>query len=338
MDNSIINNCKNELITKLRKIDFEQLPISDYNKSYIRRITDHIEHYMNIYALCLNKGIRAALRSPEEIILVDYGGGSGFLSYLAKAMGISTVIYVDLNPLSVATTKTIQQEIGLGPDILIEGDSDRLAAWCREQGIQPHLLIATDLIEHIYDLKHFFSDLLTINGRMNLLFTTASTPYNPMKTHQLHRLMRGCETGDAVQPNYATLRRQFIQHQFPHLSEKQISEWTARTRGLIYRDIQRAIESNTPPTLYDPFNTCHPETGNWAERILSIRDYKQIIAPYGYTLKVDKGFYNTIRPRKLVALICRFINLCIKGSGRLGLLIAPFIILSVYPRNTNRQR
>ena len=48
--------------------------------------------------------------------------------------------------------------------------------------------------------------------------------------------------------------------------------------------------------------------GNWAERILPIQTYEDLLAPYQFKLKVEKGFYNADRNNPVLSLICKGIN------------------------------
>ncbi|MDH6306221.1 putative nicotinamide N-methyase [Parabacteroides sp. PF5-5] len=324
--NELISASKS-LLARLQKVDYDRLPISDYNKQYIRKIYPALAYYMEIYADCLYRGISSSNLSPENITLVDYGGGSGFLSMLAKEIGIGQVIYVDLNPLSVETIKVLKHEVGTGPDIILPGSSDALADWCQARQIQPQLLIATDLIEHVYNLSAFFTDLCRINNEMELIFTTGSTPYNPFVKRKLHRFMKDCESGVAVSPGYYARREQYLRESFPELTEEQLKVWASCTRGVIYDDIKRAVETNHLPFPEDKYNTCDPETGNWAERILPIQRYRISLAPCNYHLSVKKGFYNTHRTNPLQSLLCQLINGLIRISGKAGLFLAPFITL-----------
>jgi hypothetical protein len=261
--------------------------------------------------------------------MVDYGGGTGFLSLLAKAAGFGQVIYIDLNPSCAETIGVLKQQTGFGPDVILQGDADVLASYCRAHQLSPHLLIATDLIEHVYDPAAFFAALCRIGGnrRMQLIFTTASTPYNPWVKRRLHRFMEGCESGGLVSPNYLSRRETFIRRHYPHFSAEQLALWSRSTRGLNYEAIRQAIDADCLPLPADPYNTCDPETGNWAERILPIRTYRSLLTPHHYTLSVEKGFYNVHRHRLPFTLVCRFLNLLIRYSGPVGLLISPFITL-----------
>ena len=313
---------------RLKAIDYNKLPISDYNKRYIGNLKPALSYFMHIYADCLQRGLQAIQTPISDVTLIDYGGGTGFLSILAKSIGIGQVIYIDLNPSSVETIQLLKQIIGIGPDIILHGDSDVLADWCARNKVYPQLLIATDLIEHVYDLSLFFKDLIHINDSMYLLFTTASTPFNPYVQQRLHKMMVGCESGSLESPNYYTLREQFITKLCPAFSPKEVETWARQTRGLTYPDIQKAIEKKSLPSPEDPYNTCDPATGNWAERILPIQTYEDLLAPYQFKLKVEKGFYNADRSNPVLSLICKSINALIRNSGSFGFLLAPFIILS----------
>jgi 2-polyprenyl-3-methyl-5-hydroxy-6-metoxy-1,4-benzoquinol methylase len=176
---------------RLRNIDYNSLPLSDYNKRYLAAVKPALDYYMHIYAHCLHQGLRALGMEAAGITLVDYGGGSGFLGLLAKAAGFGRVLYVDINPLSTETAAVLKRQTGTGPDVLLTGDADTLAAYCRAEGIRPQLLIAADVIEHVYDPAAFFARLIAVNPRMQLIFTTASTPFNPLVKGRLRRFMKG---------------------------------------------------------------------------------------------------------------------------------------------------
>ncbi|MDR1203698.1 MAG: class I SAM-dependent methyltransferase [Tannerellaceae bacterium] len=315
------------LASKLQSVDYDKLPISNYNKQYIYRIYSSLPYYLKIYADCIYKGIISTKISPSGITFIDYGGGNGFLSFLAKEIGIKQVIYIDLNPLSVETVKVLKQQLTIGPDIILQGNSDALANWCEARQITPQLLIATDLIEHVYDLERFFSDLCGINPGMEMIFTTASNPCNPIVKRRLHKFMQACELGMAVEPNYYTRRKNFIEKHYPNLSEKQVEAWSRCTCGLIYDDIRKAIKINHQPVPEDKYNTCDPETGNWAERILPVRYYKDLLELYDYKLIVRKGFYNIRRNNVFTSCLFRCMNGFIRCFGRLGLFLSPYIIL-----------
>lgn len=325
-----IRQAAKTLVSQLKAIDYERLPISKYNKCYIARLKPVLSYYMKIYADCLLKGLESVGSAPKDITFIDYGGGSGFLSMLAKQAGIGRVIYIDLNPDSVDTIRVLKALAGTGPDIILHGDSDTLADWCSANKVKPQLLIATDLIEHVYDLSAFFANLAAIDNKMQMLFTTASTPFNPYVKRKLHRLMTTWEK------EYYALRLHYIHLHFPALSPAEAKEAARKTRGLTFPHIRKAVENGSYPLLKDAFNTCDPRNGNWTERILPIETYRSLAKPFGYQVQIGKGFYNTDRPNPISALISSGINGLIRISGKAGFLFAPFITL--YLRNDNKGR
>jgi len=318
-----------QIYQKISSVNFADLAISNYNKEYIKRLTPALLYYLNIYTACLEEGLSKCNKPIEELTFVDYGGGSGFLSMLAKQIGIGKVVYIDLNEKSVETISILKQETGIGPDIILHGDSSKLQEWCRNEHVNPDLLIGTDVIEHIYDLSLFFDDLVNTNENMQMVFTTASTPYNPFVIRRLHRFMRACEEGRKERPNYYTKRFNYIRKRFPKIGKANARRWAVRTRGLNYCDIEKSIQNNERPLLMDAYNTFDPETGNWAERILSVREYTEIVKPYGYHIDVKKGFYNEVRPKQWKSAASILANQLIKYSGKAGFVLAPFILLSV---------
>jgi 2-polyprenyl-3-methyl-5-hydroxy-6-metoxy-1,4-benzoquinol methylase len=319
------------LAKRLQSVAYESLAISDYNKRYIRRIFPALPYYMEIYADCLCKGMLSAGLPFRELTLVDYGGGSGFLSLLAKEAGIGQVIYIDLNPLSVETVGVLKKQLSVGPDIILHGDSAALVEACEARQLTPHLLIATDVIEHVYDLERFFQSFRQINPQMELLFTTASNPYNPLVKRRLRKFMQDCERGRALTDGYYARRTDFIREKYPFFTQEQTAAWSRCTRGLTYEDIVKTIELNHPPVPEDSYNTCDPATGNWAERILPIRYYRDLLQLYGYGLTIRKGFYNARRRSRLASFLFRLANALIRYSGPLGLCLAPYILLRCRP-------
>ncbi|MDR1880135.1 MAG: SAM-dependent methyltransferase [Tannerellaceae bacterium] len=315
------------LALRLEAVDYDSLPISAYNKRYIRSMRPAFAYYLEIYAACLRRGLSATGQPPASLVMVDYGGGSGFLSMLAKEVGIGRVIYVDLNPLSVEAVTVLKQHTGCGPDDILSGDTAVLAAWCAARQVKPQLLVATDLIEHVYDLKPFFAALAGINERLSMIFTTASTPYNPWVKRRLRRFMKECESGGQASPGYYAKREQFIRTCRPSFSDEMVERWSRNTRGLTYPDIEEAIGENRLPVPGDAFNTCDPATGNWAERILPIDAYRTLLAASRFSLAVGKGHYNTHRRNRFAAFLCRCANVVIRRSGKAGFLLSPYILL-----------
>ncbi|MBD9166382.1 MAG: hypothetical protein EGQ00_04940 [Parabacteroides johnsonii] len=322
---------------KIIKIDFDKLPISDYNKKYIADLKSANNYYINIYAL-----VRIVVNSisplkEEELVMVDYGGGCGFFSILMKMFGVHKVIYIDRNPNSVKTVEEVSKAFGTGPDVIICGDSPELVAWCRDNHVKPHLVVGLDVIEHIYNLRHFFADISSLGQNLGLVFMTGSNPMNFWKCRKLKKEMDAYEKGKAVTPNYYTKRLEFIKQNHPDMEESKAHEYAAITRGMNYEDIRYFIKSNnysgtgaaTLTGYQDEHNTCDPETGNYMERILPLEEYCLYLSDKKDGLfLIQVGFYNPFGKNKLKNRCARIANKLIMSTGTWGIRIAPFIIMA----------
>lgn len=311
------------LSEQLHKIDYSSLPISEYNRRYIMRMLPDLDYYLEIYGRCLDMMINRSHKAPRDLCLVDYGGGHGFLSCAAKQRGIGKVIYIDFNSLSAKTASIIGEHLGLSADAIIHGDSEKLREWCTEHQVKPDIIMGMDVIEHIYRLEDFFADMFAINPAVKMLFTTGSTPFNPLVKKRLHKIMVADELG----PNgFREERRHHIQHSHRDFTPAQLDYWAQNTRGLNYDDTLEAVANNKPNILADPYNTCDPATGSWTERILPMTDYQAMVKPYGAKAKVANGFYNTHRTGAK-GFASRLLNMAIRLTGVKT--IAPFIIINI---------
>ena len=286
-------NSVNRMLELLKTVKPRELDISSYSRKALRRTLDATEYYLEIFNKVLDRVLQLCAMSPEETILVDYGGGHGLLSIMAKMSGFKKVIYVDNNPDAVQTQHELSERMGFAPDVVIEGDSGMLLRWCNDNQVTPNALVSTDVIEHIYVLDTFFADLQALSPNMKMVFTTASNPYNKDVVHRLQKAMDKDEKGSRLSKGFWQLRRDHVKKLHPDMPDKLLDFWADNTRGLTYEDVARAVESQSPNLLNDKHNTCDPATGSWTERILPEDDYRQLLLPYGKSLLVLPGHYNT---------------------------------------------
>lgn len=329
------------LLSDIKNLHLRDLQISSYSRKSLKRTLDAARYYLEIYNNSLNHVLQLCQKSPEEVTIVDYGGGHGLLSILAKRIGFGRVIYVDNSTDAFRTVGVLSEMLGGGPSVMLNGDARTLADWCGEKGVIPDALLGMDVIEHIYVLDSFFCSLHQVSPRMKMVFTTASTPYNQRVVRKLHKVMQKDELGTTRNKGFWQLRFDHIKELHPDMPERMLSQWADDTRGLTYADLERAVESQSPNLLLDKYNTCDPATGSWTERILPVDDYRQILAPYGYELLVLPGRYNEYR-KGPKAWMSRHYNRridkapTVEPSGfvkrrrmRKALKVAPFIYLIV---------
>lgn len=328
MDKTEIRQKAKECIRLIRNIDFETLGISQYNREYIQRLLPNLEYFFRIYS----DSILILLKKEKiQTYFVDFGGGHGFLSIFLKSLGFK-VIYCDYNPLSVQTIIKLKEYLGFGPDHIVEGSSGELLAYCTSNKIKPNYLIATDLIEHIYDLNVFFADLYQINPDFKMVFTTGSNPSNPYKVRRLRKLMTGIEKN-----MFFPMRSDFIRENYRNLTDKEVFTLAKSSRGLTYKDISDTVDNYLKTKQLtivniDKYNACDPQSGNWMERILPLKEYRKILRENGFKAEFKKGFYNKHRSSRMISLIVRAVNRTIKYTGFIGRILAPFLIIKVTPR------
>lgn len=318
---------KKEFARTLRQLDFEAMPISRYNKNYIRRIMKNIEHYIDIYDFCFIIFEESEMYKNNQYTLVDYGGGHGFLSMYAQKRGVGRIIYVDKNPNSVHAAKYLKDVTGLGADVMICGNEDDLVKYCNEHNIEPDFLIGTDVIEHIYDIDKYFKTLMVQWPFLYHTYTTGSVPYNPKVCRRLDKLIGADEHGTRKKTGYLELRRRYIAENYPEKSAEGAYTLAQMTRGLTYEDIDRYLNGERKVFQSEFYNTCDPATGNWTERILTEKEYKSMVEQYGYILFIDDGFYNT-NGRGLKQWVAKMLNKRIRRVYERSP-IAPFMIVSM---------
>lgn len=308
------------VVERFKQIDIDTLPISDYNKVYLHRIKNSVDYYADIYNHCIDIALDNVKKPVGEVVMVDYGGGHGLLSMIAKERGFGKVVYIDTNPYSVETLHHLSKIIQVKPDEILLGDSSKLKQWSNDTNQRVDVLLGMDVIEHIYCLDDFFSDITKLSSKLYALFTTGSNPYNKRVVKRLHKVMIEDEE------KYYELRKDYIQTLCPDYSEKELDYWAASTRGLIYEDIKNAVASESINILADLYNTCDPRTGSWTERILPLEDYSQLSEQYGYDMHYQLGYYN-VHQKGLKGIMARFLNKMIAGPWDKN--IAPWVILEM---------
>ncbi len=95
------------LQAKLRGLDLARLDISDYIErsigDYVKRLPYTLQK--NAFVLLLaTAGVRTGL---SDMVFVDYGGGAGTLSMLAREAGVGTVIYSDIYDISCRDARIV---------------------------------------------------------------------------------------------------------------------------------------------------------------------------------------------------------------------------------------
>jgi 2-polyprenyl-3-methyl-5-hydroxy-6-metoxy-1,4-benzoquinol methylase len=324
---------------KLSDINPDVLPMSDYCKRYLYHLLTHRFYYLAIYTHVLDNIIDPFGKTAGQLNLVDYGAGNGLLGMFAKYCGFKKVFICDVDADFVQASQIVSRQLQISIDGFINGDIDKLQDAVKGQTID--VMAGTDVIEHIYNLDDFFASVQAINKKMVTVFTTASNPDNFIKTRQLKKLqlkdelqgsnpedflLAGAEKHEA----FIVMREKIIAQYFPGLTKADLMQLSSQTRGLKKEDILTAVQHflNTGelPVAEGNFNTCNPLTGSWTERILSIKEYKNIYTEHGFSLILKNGFYNSYSPG-FKKYLNRALNFLVKLTGKNA---AAFITLVGY--------
>ncbi len=323
---------------KLNAVDVQSLAIAPYCKRYLNHLLQNSKYYLHIYAAVLEKVKKESIKPTVETHLLDYGAGNGLLGLFAKFCGFGKVSINDIDESFLSASKVLANQMNIDINQFVLGDLDDVKQLQLSQKIDA--LVATDLIEHIYDLDAFVSTMKSLYPDLISVFTTGSNPENYFKVRQLMKLqlrdeLTGGNAEDALlfghdaHESYLKIRENIIKDFAPELDQIIIFKLAKLTRGKTKTDIINAVkkfqETKEMPLVIDhPSNTCYPETGSWTERLVPISTYKSIFHSNHFELQISSGFYNHYQPGiKGIALL--FLN---KIKSIFGLKLDPFIFLT----------
>ena len=295
-----------DFVSFFQSKSFECLNVDDYYLRYLQHLNDHLLYYIHVFAHQLNLAIEKQSLSRSQISLVDYGAGNGLMGMFAKYCGIGHVYINDINPLFVEGARQLSDLLETNIDGFIVGDIDAVKHFFENKTL--NTLVSFDVIEHVYDLNKLLHGLHDIHSSMVLVFGTGINAHNPFKVRKIKKLQRKDEYeggspddytlyGHAANASFRQMRADIIRAAAPALAENQVQQLTSHTRGMSRADIEKSVDdfllTNTLPTLINhPTNTCDPYSGSWTERLLTIKEYRNLFENAGFQLKVHPGFYN----------------------------------------------
>lgn len=332
--------------SKFFNINSKLVGIRDYPGRYLDHILSHLDYYSSIYKYVIEIATQATKKPVQELSVLDFGAGNGLLGMYAKHYGFKQVWMNDVAGDFLKAAEGLAQTVKINIDGFIQGDEEAVLDYFKSINSCPDIIIATDVIEHIYDLEKFFSALKILNPDLIHVFTTASNPYNFFKVRKLRKLQYQDEflgysgnsddysfhnTGTAL--SFLKQREKIIAGSFPQLSHDEIFELTKRTRGKIKRDIidrvNKYILTQEMPVVYkDPYWICDPETGSWTERVLPVNMYEEIYRKNGFSFRMFNGYYDSYSGNGLRCLAARLVNSVFCSNHHYGKYFSPFIVFA----------
>jgi len=290
-----------EFIKKYKEIDVNDLNVSDYVKNYIKSYQEEIESVVQRYIFILKEVVR---KKGKFISIIDFGGGTGILSLLAKFIGIKHVYYLDISEEMKNGAESLSNKLGI--------KIDRFLVWDYSQNEKLPLenidaILNYDVLEHLYkpfEVFNILKDYLAEDGM--ILMASGSNTYNPIirilfsKKHLISEFY-GTGNGkeiDSKDPFYK-IRKKIIQQHFPYLDDEKFAKFAKFTRGLRKEDIISAVELHLEKNkiFILPYlnNTCDPITGNWDENLIEYFDLRDRLKDLFNFVTVKNGFYPEVK-------------------------------------------
>lgn len=342
-----IECAQRRLYNKLIHLDIESSNISEYNQRHLGSKIASARDVLQLYGRLLYLSLNNSLVSPENFVLVDYGGGSGLISLLAVEMGIGTVIYNDIYDVSCTDVSHLSSILGLTLDHIVCGDVDELISYLRKNLLSINAITSYDVLEHIYDVESHFKRLASLsNSQFRVVYASSANIANPICAHLIRKKQIEAEYKDREKKwghkerdclqAYLGVRKNMISLYATDLSPEQVDKLACSTRGLIQQDIEKYVDEyrRQGSITYHPnhpTNTCDPYTGNWCEHLMDFGWLQQILKNEGFSVEIIPGRYNTSGSllKKSVKLLLNAMNQLL---GRQGMFAASYyVVYADYP-------
>lgn len=342
-EHNTISKAIEKLFSKIQVLNLRNLNISEYNRNYLTKYISNYSFYMSIYSQLLQKALKKLNKPVSDSTFIDYGGGCGILSYLAKEIGFKTVVYNDINEISVLDTRIISRSLSIEIDYYICGDVEEFINEMNLCKIKPYLICSIDVLEHIYDLDFWIKTIAKINSEYSLLFMTSANPGNPFIRHRLKKLHiksenRGFEKNVRrenifLNTSFLEERERIIRNEFPDLKNNDIKILSLKTRGLRIDDIEKVVCDyiQTGEICYKikhPTNTCDPYTGSWTEKLIDLKQLKILIKSNNLIVDISNSFYG-YSDNKILNIFKYILNQLIRVSGPKNLFFSPAFTLEI---------
>ena len=330
------------LAERIDGLDVNALPIGGFSRHYFaskrRWMQASLQRSTYLLAWCLAP---LSANRFEELVIVDYGAGTGELSLLAKELGVGTVVHCDISENMTGDARSIAIALSLPADYYITSDVDGLIRFLTERGLLCDAVISNDAIEHIYDMNGFLMALTDLpSRRLVVTLATGANPRNPLISRRLMGLQRKMEFQGTIRTEdesfedtaeaYLPLRRRMIEAQCGRLEESDIVRLAKRTRGMRRDDIEAAVNRYVATGGLPPFpshltNTCDPYTGNWCEQLVDPSVHAKQLRAAGFEVRIVSGYYGSGGSGgKLKRFARQAANVAITSFGMFGLKLAPF--------------
>ena len=334
------------LINKLRGLNFNEINLSEYSINYLNFLTADIEETLGRYSQVIKEAVLHTNSEISQMTIVDYGGGTGLLSLLAKELGFQSVIYNDIFETSCKDVEKLSQAFKLDLDGIIHGDASGLVEYLNSNSIKADLICSYDVIEHVYNVENNFQSFSQLAKRPDcIVYGSGANIRNPFYSKSVRQKQISAEhhdrepsigqkSADSLK-SYLSLRKEIISDFASTLTRAEVDLLGKQTRGLVRSDIEETVRQYLDSgeisyRITHPTNTCDPLTGNWCENLLDFRWLLSTARSAGFNAKFSKGLYSPSCSslRGLLRLIFNILN---RSLGTFGFKFSPFYILILQP-------
>lgn len=333
---AFINKKANELFWQLKQADIQQIGLDDFGKHYFsNHHTGRRLHFsMESSAAILYHAIKKINKNIHDIVLVDYGAGLGTLFLLAGTLGFKKVIYNDHLASWNTNAQLLSKYLGVPITDYVTGDVDELITYGKKNDTLFDIIASRNVIEHIYDLRAFYSKI-SQSKIATICYATTTANYHNLAMRLIHHLYHK----KAERKFYKQQRKEYIRELLPKIDEKDLMRLIHLTRGRAFYDFTHAVElfinkRNIPPVEFLSTNTCDCKTGVWAEHIIPKAAYADIIQTADFSMEYLPGFWDVHYKYMLVNMITRMLNKIIGLLKNKGYWLSPFVNV-IATRNNN---
>lgn len=265
--------------------NLKEIGMSTYSQRYMDVVFGSAfrrAYSLTKYGHLLSKALQEhTVGDLRDLTLVDYGGGHGTLSLLAKEAGVGEVVHSDIFATSSKDAQLLATTIKAASGPFFLGDTHEFREQMGEK--RADIIVNYDVLEHVYNFRQYFLDLAAVSKPGARWFMgSGASQYNDRLLQQLletHERLEG-KLGDGNDAAYVNVRSRYILELHPGLLPTEVERLALATRGWRNADIERAVDiyisSGHIVEFCPPLNnTSDPRNGNWGENMVSIETYTE---------------------------------------------------------------
>lgn len=311
----------------IQNIDSSIITCCSYHRNYFQKIQNDAPYFIKMWEHILSQAEKDS--DKKKAHLFDFGCGQGLFGIFAKKSGWSSVSMMDMNGHCVENAEKLTEHFKLDDIHIGLGKEEDVADFFKERE-KPNVLVSTDVIEHVYSIPKMLSIFKDALPTTTLIFTTGAVAENPLRSKMMKRLqvedeLKGTDVLQTTTDNpygglnFREVRKKIIQEADTDnkLSENKVAALAIKTRGQNREDVISSVQKyfttgKMPIELQHPTNTCDPISSSWTERLLTVKEYKEIFEQNGYKLQVIPGYYNDITNKGVKKISLKLLNIFVQ--------------------------